>query len=115
MRPTESSGLCGICRDPNPYTQTNCLRCGARSAWAFLIDGKKDTDFCPPLIKFFARLFGIWSTSSKRLVFCRFCKRSVLYDERSVHIARNGWQAHHRLGRAAAPLWIRMHQRFNAF
>jgi predicted amidophosphoribosyltransferase len=82
MQPTKTYGICGDCGDPNPYTRTKCLRCGARLVWAFLIDGKKDPDFDPPIVKFFSRLFGTSAASRKRHARCRFCKEPVVVDEK---------------------------------
>ena len=58
MKPTATRGICGSCQEPNPYTATNCVRCNARLAWAFLIDGKEDESVATPVGKFFNRLFG---------------------------------------------------------
>ena len=82
MLPTQNYGICSFCHDPNPYTQTNCVRCGERLAWAFLIDGRKDSDFAPPLAKFFGRLFGKRDASPKRVVVCRFCSGPVVFDDK---------------------------------
>jgi ribosomal protein L40E len=80
MQPTKTHGICGLCYHPNPYTQTNCVRCGERLAWAFLIDGRKDSDFDAPLVKFFGRLFGRSNASVKGTAYCRYCEGPIHLD-----------------------------------
>jgi len=80
MKPTKTHGICGYCREANPYTQINCSRCGARLAWAFLIDGRKDADFDTPLDKFLARLLGRNEASPQAQAHCRFCDKGINFE-----------------------------------
>ena len=81
MRPTKTRGICGCCREMNPYTETNCSRCGDRLAWAFLIDGKSDKDFEAPIQKALEHFFHLDRKTPKYNVRCRFCNQPTNYDD----------------------------------
>ncbi len=102
MTPTKTRGICGNCRESNPYSEINCLRCGTRLAWAFLLDGKKDSDFATPLDTFFNRLFGKIGTSTKREVLCRYCEQPIAVDEKVCPHCQNWLPSSGRTGRASA-------------
>lgn len=82
MRPTKTHGICGSCREMNYYTETNCLRCGDRLAWAFLIDGKSDEDFEPPIQKALEHFFHLERETPKYNVGCRFCNEPIKFEEK---------------------------------
>jgi len=80
--PTRTEGLCSYCSWSNPYTEINCERCGARLAWAYLIDGKDDKDFEPPIEKFFSHLFHMDEDPAKSRACCRYCNKPIKPDEK---------------------------------
>ena len=82
MLPTKTEGLCSYCSWSNPYTDINCERCGARLAWAYLIDGKDDKDFEPPIEKYFEHLFHLDKEPTKPTARCRFCEGLIKPDEK---------------------------------
>jgi predicted amidophosphoribosyltransferase len=81
MRPTKTHGICGNCREANQYTETNCVRCGDRLAWAFLIDGKDDKDFEAPIQKALEHFFHLDRKTPKYNIRCRFCDQPINYDD----------------------------------
>lgn len=92
MKPTKSRGICARCHEPNPYTAINCTRCETRLVWAFLIDGRNDEDFDPPLFKLYRRLFGNRSQQKELKVPCRFCDSTIDATAKICPQCRN-WQA----------------------
>lgn len=99
MQPTRTQGVCGHCHEPNPYTATDCTRCGARLAWAFLIDGKEEERIDMPIDKSFNRLFGL--SEAHHDIRCRFCEEYIAADEKicshcgnflaSAEVSKWGW------------------------
>jgi predicted amidophosphoribosyltransferase len=81
MIPTKTHGICGHCREANPYTEIKCVRCGERLPWAFLIDGKNDEDFEPPIEKSIEHFFHLDRPTHFNIC-CRFCNGLIKVDEK---------------------------------
>jgi len=81
MIPTKTRGICGECRESNLYTEIYCQHCGARLPWAFLIDGKTDEDFEPPLEKSIEHFFHL-DRSTHFNIRCRFCNQPISEEEK---------------------------------
>lgn len=81
MIPTKTHGICGECRESNPYTEIHCRHCGARLPWAFLIDGKSDEDFEAPIEKSIEHFFHL-DRSTHFNIRCRFCNEPISEDEK---------------------------------
>ena len=82
MIPTKTHGICGECRESNPYTEIHCRHCGARLPWAFLIDGKSDEDFESPIEKTIEHFFHLDRKTPNYNIRCRFCDESISEDEK---------------------------------
>lgn len=82
MIPTKTHGICGHCREANPYTEINCIHCGGRLAWAFLIDGKSDEDLEPPLEKSIEHFLHLDRPSPQYDIRCRFCNKPIKDEEK---------------------------------
>ncbi len=82
LEPTKTQGLCGNCGELNFYTATDCVRCEARLAWAFLIDGKEDSDFNQSSRGIFGWLFRKKQMPKNSRISCRFCESEIAFDEK---------------------------------
>ena len=82
MKPTKTQGHCSDCGELNFYTATNCVRCEARLAWAFLIDGKDDSEFNQSTKGLFGWLFRKKQMPENSRICCRFCESEIAFDEK---------------------------------
>ena len=82
MKPTKTQGLCSDCGERNFYTAINCTRCDERLAWAFLIDGKEDSDFDKSSEGIFGWLFRETQMPKDSRISCRFCESEIAFYEK---------------------------------